>query len=76
MQRRSRFIVRAAIVILFLVALPPRHAASADAPAKLKTQTVLIKIDPALVSWPEHPEVPLELVQLPPGKITLRGADG
>jgi formylglycine-generating enzyme required for sulfatase activity len=66
-------------VVLPLVLLAPRAAApAADEPPRLKTQVVRIKLHPENVrwDWTARPEVPFELVQLPPGKITLRGPDG
>jgi formylglycine-generating enzyme required for sulfatase activity len=66
MRRLPRFVV--CVIPLALVAQRP--AVPADAPAKLKAQTV------TLGTARGGPDVGIELVQLPPGKITLRGADG
>jgi formylglycine-generating enzyme required for sulfatase activity len=72
MRRLPRFAVR---LVLPLTLLAPRAAApAADEPPRLKTQVVKLKL---AADGPRRERAPaIELIQLPPGKITLAGADG
>jgi formylglycine-generating enzyme required for sulfatase activity len=56
--------------ILWVITLSISTPGRADDPPKLKTQTVKVK------AFSHHADAQIELIQLPPGRIALKGADG
>jgi len=73
MTRPPRFALR---VLLPLVLLAPRAVApAADELPGLKTQVVKLRLARG-DRFPHDRDPAIELVQLPPGRITLRGPDG
>ena len=66
---RHRILITCATTFLAATLTPP--ATPADPPPKLKTQTILIKALRDFHGDPNPRDIPIELVQLPPGRITL-----
>jgi sulfatase modifying factor 1 len=72
----SRLLLPLFSLFAVVLSLYPTPTFSAEEPKKLKTKTITLKVEYRPQNSPISEPVKFDMIQLPPGKITLKNKDG